>query len=426
LVGTQRRHAQIILPFMANTQTVLIIGLVWPEPDSSAAGSRMMQLISMFLEQNWKVTFASTASESTFRADIETMGVDIENIVLNDGSFDDFINKLNPSIVVFDRFMSEEQFGWRVAKHAPEALRILNSEDLHCLRRSRQKAVLIGKPFSIENLLEEDDAKREIASLLRCDLAVVISEFEIRLLSEFFKIDTALLHYLPLFCGPEDAKSLPDFEQRNHFVFIGNFFHEPNVDAVKYLKQILWTKIRKQMPLAEVHVYGAYPSEFILQMNQPKEKFFVHGRAEDAKAVVKKARVVLAPIRFGAGIKGKLLEAMQCGTPSITTSVGAEAIAGTLAWNGFVSDDPEEMAKHATLLYNDKTVWLDAQQKGFTILNERFQKRLFEEDFINKILDVQDNLTSHRKNNFLGAMLQFHTMRSTEYLSRWIEEKNKS
>jgi glycosyltransferase involved in cell wall biosynthesis len=411
---------------MPNTQTVLIIGLVWPEPDSSAAGSRMMQLISMFLKQNWEVTFATTASESSFRADIETLGVDIENILLNDVSFDDFITKLNPSVVVFDRFMAEEQFGWRVAKHAPDALRILNSEDLHCLRRSRKKAILAGKPYHIENLLQEDDAKREIASLLRCDLSLVISEFEIKLLAEIFKIDTSLLHYLPLFFEPIVLDDLPDFDQRHHFVFIGNFFHEPNVDAVKYLKQILWPKIRKQIPLAELHVYGAYPSEFILQMQQPKEKFFVHGRAEDAKAVVKKARVVLAPIRFGAGIKGKLLEAMQCGTPSITTSVGAEAIAGTLPWNGFVADDPEEMAIHASVLYNDKAVWLDAQQKGFTILSERFQKSFFEETFINKILEVQSNITSHRKNNFLGAMLQFHTMRSTEYLSRWIEEKNKS
>jgi glycosyltransferase involved in cell wall biosynthesis len=411
---------------MPNTQTVLIIGLVWPEPDSSAAGSRMMQLISMFLKQTWKVTFASTASESPFRADIETLGVSIETIVLNDPSFDVFLTKLNPSIVVFDRFMSEEQFGWRIAKHTPDALRILNSEDLHCLRRSRQKAILAEKTFIIENLLEEDDAKREIASLMRCDLSLVISEYEMEILSEFFKIDTALLHYLPLFFEPIVLAELPEFDQRHHFIFIGNFFHEPNVDAVKYLKQILWPEIRKQIPLAELHVYGAYPSEFILQMQQPKEKFFVHGRAEDAKAVVKKARVVLAPIRFGAGIKGKLLEAMQCGTPSITTSVGAEAIAGTLPWNGFVADDPEEMAIHASVLYNDKAVWLDAQQKGFTILNERFQNRLFEEAFIHKILEVQANITSHRKSNFLGAMLQFHTMRSTEYLSRWIEEKNKS
>jgi glycosyltransferase involved in cell wall biosynthesis len=411
---------------MPDTQTVLIIGLVWPEPNSSAAGSRMMQLISMFLKQNWKVTFASTASESSFRAGIETLGVGIETIILNNASFDDFIITLNPSVVVFDRFMAEEQFGWRVAKHAPDAVRILNSEDLHCLRRSRQKALVAGNPFNIENLLEEDDAKREIASLLRCDLSLVISEYEMEILETFFKIDTALLHYLPLFCEPNVLEVLPDFDQKHHFVFIGNFFHEPNVDAVKYLKQILWPKIRKQIPLAELHVYGAYPSEFILQMHQPKEKFFVHGRAEDAKAVVKNARVVLAPIRFGAGIKGKLLEAMQCGTPSITTSVGAEAIAHTLPWNGFVADNPGEMAIHASVLYNDKAIWLDAQQKGFAILNARFQRRLFEEDFINTILEVQANITLHRKNNFLGAMLQFHTMRSTEYLSRWIEEKNKS
>ena len=104
---------------------ILIIGYVWPEPDSSAAGSRMMQLIRLFLGHGWSVTFASAAAASSHMADIESLGVIRAEIELNSRSFDEFVVQLNPDMVLFDRFMIEEQFGWRVAQQRPAALRIL-------------------------------------------------------------------------------------------------------------------------------------------------------------------------------------------------------------------------------------------------------------------------------------------------------------
>ena len=94
-------------------------------------------------------------------------------------------------------------------------------------------------------------------------------------------------------------------------------------------------------------VYGAYPSPKVLELNKPKQNFYSKGRAKDACEIVKNAKVVLVPLRFGAGIKGKLLEAMQCGTPSVTSSIGAEAMAGTLDWNGFIKDTPNDFVEAA-------------------------------------------------------------------------------
>ena len=125
---------------MINSHQLLIIGTVWPEPKSSAAGSRILQLIDLFLKQNWKITFASAASDSEFAYDVQTLGISKVKIELNNKSFDDFIAALNPAIVIFDRFMIEEQFGWRVAENAPDAVRILDTIDLHCLRQARQQA----------------------------------------------------------------------------------------------------------------------------------------------------------------------------------------------------------------------------------------------------------------------------------------------
>lgn len=413
---------------MIANQHVLIIGFVWPEPNSSAAGGRMVQLISIFKGQGFDVTFASPAMDSDYMVDLNSLGVKKKSIALNCSSFDVFVKELNPSIVLFDRFMIEEQFGWRVAENCPNALRLLDTEDLHCLRLARQKAFKEKRLFSTDDLLVEDVAKREIASILRCDISLMIAEYEMELLQTVFKIDSNLLYYLPLLLGPVEDSTIqnsPSFEERNNFVFIGNFLHEPNWNAVQYLKETIWPLIRKQIPEAVLHIYGAYPSQKVLQLHQPKQGFYIMGRADDAQEVVKNARVVLAPLRFGAGIKGKLLEAMQCGTPSVTTTIGAESMCGDLPWNGFVTDNPQVFADKAIELYQEKLLWLKAQKNGFEIVEKRYLKSVFENDFVEHILETQTHLKQHRLNNFMGTMLQHHTLTSTKYMSRWIEEKNR-
>jgi glycosyltransferase involved in cell wall biosynthesis len=341
---------------------------------------------------------------------------------LNSSSFDEFIKELNPEIVLFDRFMVEEQFGWRVSECCPAALKILDTEDLHCLRQARQLAVKQNREFTFDDLFS-DVAKREIASILRCDLTLMVSEFEMDLLHTHFKIDKELLFYLPLFS--EQLDDNPSFENRADFVFIGNFLHEPNLDCVCYLANTIWPSLHLKLPEAKLLVYGAYPNDKVMQLNNSKINFQVLGRAEDAAEVIKNARVMLAPLRFGAGIKGKLLEAMQCGTPSVTSSIGAEAMAGDLEWNGFIMDDSNEFVASAIALYSDVSLWEKSQKKGYTILEKRYQKVLFESEFINRIYSIKENLRQHRNVNFMGSILQFHLNSSTKYMSKWIEEKNK-
>lgn len=408
---------------MQKSKHLLIIGFVWPEPKSSAAGNRMMQLIDLFKSNNYKITFACTALNLEFSDDLSVLGIHTEIIKLNSETFDVFLSQLNPNIVLFDRFMVEEQFGWRVSESCPHALKILNTEDLHSLRFGRHQAVKENRKFEVEELMTSDITKREIASLYRCDISLFVSEFEMEILKNLFKIPENLIYYLPIFA--EIFNYLPEFEERKDFIFIGNFLHEPNWNAVQFLSEIIFPLIRLQLPEVKLLVYGAYSSQKVLQLHQPKKHFHIMGRAENAHDVVKKSKIILAPIRFGAGIKGKLLEAMQCGTPSITTSIGAEAMNGNLDWNGFIEDNPNEFANKAVALYNDNNLWVKAQKNGFEILEKRFLKSNYETVFMNCISDLESNLENHRKMNFIGAMLQHHYNSGTKYMSKWIEEKNK-
>lgn len=410
---------------MNTSKHLLIIGIVWPEPKSSAAGSRMLQLIDVFKKHNWKITFASSAAKTDFCFDPKDLGIETNSIEINNSSFDSFIKQLNPDCILFDRFITEEQFGWRVAEICPAAMRIIDTEDLHCLRAARQQAFKEGNEFE-KSYLINDTAKREIASILRSDLSLIISTAEMELLQSFFKVDKSLLHYIPFLLEEIDINvKLKSFEQREHFISIGNFLHEPNWNAVLYLKENIWPLIRKQLPSAEMQVYGAYPSQKVEQLHNAKEGFLIKGRAEDAKEVMSNAKVCLAPLRFGAGLKGKLIEAMQCGTPSVTTKIGAEGMHNHLPWNGAIENTAETFAKAAIELYANKTLWIQAQQNGIQIINTFFDKNLFEESFMKRINELQANLKSHRQQNFTGAMLMHHLVLSTKYMSKWIEEKNK-
>lgn len=409
---------------MITNKRLLIIGFVWPEPNSSAAGGRMMQLISLFKKQGFSVTFASPAQDSDFMVSLADFNVDKVAIALNDSSFDLFLKELQPNIVLFDRFMIEEQFGWRVTENCPDAIRVLDTEDLHCLRLARQNAFKAKRTFEVSDLVMEEVSKREIASILRSDVSLMVSEYEMEVLQTVFKIHPSLLYYLPLLVDSVDLNPLP-FGERQHFVFIGNFLHEPNWNSVQYLKESIWSLIRKQLPNAVLEIYGAYPSQKVFQLHNEKEGFLIKGRAENAKQVISNAKVLLAPLRFGAGIKGKLLEAMEYGTPSVTTSIGAESMHADLDWNGRIEDDPQQFANAAAQLYQDENSWKQSQQNGFEILMKRYLKELFDDEFSEKLSFLKSNLDKHRKNNFLGLMLYHHSMQSTKYMSRWIEEKNK-
>ena len=401
---------------------LVIIGSVWPEPQSTAAGSRMLQLISLFQEQGYDVTFMCSASQSDYSYDLSQISVRTQSIELNNVSFDLEIAKTNPSIVLFDRFMIEEQYGWRVAEQCPNALRILDTEDLHFLRKARETAYKQNRTLVFEDYIS-DTFKREMASIYRCDLTLLISEYEMQLATEIFKMDASILYYLP-FLSEEVNIKVPKFEDRQHFVSIGNFLHEPNWQTVLLLKKY-WSTIKKQLPEAQLLVYGAYVTEKAKQLHDEKEDFLIQGRADNVVTVFKNARVLLAPIPYGAGLKGKLFEAMQHGLPSVTTAMGAEGMHGNLEWNGAIATHESDFINHAIQLYTEENQWKTAQKKGYEIIEKRFKTSLFAADFINKVYYLQENLNTHRNKNFLGQIVQHQSLQSTKYMSKWIEAKNK-
>ncbi|WP_240695129.1 glycosyltransferase [Corallincola luteus] len=411
-------------PPNATTQ-VLIIGYVWPEPNSSAAGSHMISFIKLFLAQGWQVCFASPAQLTEHMVDLQTMGVKVQAIPLNDSAFDSFAAELNPDIVLFDRFMMEEQFGWRISQHCPNAIKLLDTEDLHSLRHARHIAHKAERSMTNEDLAS-DYALREVASIYRCDLSFIISDFELALLQQHFNVPAQQLCYCPFMLDLANLDNqVPSFDQRTDFISIGNFRHAPNWDAVLWLRETIWPLIRKQLPQAQLHIYGAYPPPKATALHNPKLGFLVRGWAPSAEQAVKQSRILLAPLRFGAGIKGKLTDAMLWGTPSVTTEIGAEGMAEADQWPGVVAHSAEAFADAAVALYNDQQRWQQCQQQAVSVLKQRFDGEQIGQRVIAAVTELQANLSQHRLRNFTGAMLQHHHHKSTQYMAQWIEAKNK-
>jgi len=398
----------------------------------------MLQLIDFFKQHSKRVIFASPAQLSEHRVELTQLGIEEQSITLNCASFDQWISQINPDLVLFDRFMMEEQFGWRVEQQCPDCIRILDTEDLHSLREARHQQLKSALKNNLEVnpdfehstklpllMSKLDICQREIASIYRCDLSLMISKFEMELLEQHYQLPPHILLHLPFMLDTESARLEKPYSQREHFVTIGNFRHAPNWDCVLWLKSAIWPKVRKILPDAQLHIYGAYPAKKVTDLHNPKQGFHIKGWAPDAFEVLSNARVCLSPLRFGAGIKGKFTDAMLCATPSVTTDLGAESMSGQHPWPGAIENNSTQIALVASALYQDHSLWEKASKQGAVILNDDYNQNHLKKKLECAIADLQQHLASKRLSNFTGLMLRHHHHKSTKYMAQWIAAKQR-
>ena len=415
--------------------------MVWPEPKSSAAGVRIDRLIRFFNHVGWSVHISSFAEISDHS--IEYAHAHVYHLNPNSPHTLDSIRAIDPDIVVFDRFIVEEQFGWQVAEACPRAVRILDTEDMHGLREARRLSLrhhshemLWKQDFMIfEDTLANPTSLRELASMYRVHLNLMVSRDEMDLVGKYYHVDDTYLYYLPLVSEEwkkrtTSNQNIESKDVRNHCVFIGNYKHAPNRDAVHHLCTNLWPHIRKRVPNLELHIYGAYADRDIQKLANKSLGITIKGRASDVGTVMNEYFLQLAPLRFGAGIKGKILEAIISQLPTITTPIGNEGLKEYTFGFGFPGEiaesDNEFIEKTVSLTQNNhryqqhvETAGLiseqlirDAIEFGY---EHRLLKHLSDPSFIEKMLNPSLVHSSFRQTNNLAH----------KYLSKYIAEKNK-
>ena len=460
----------------------------WPEPNATAAGTRTMSLLNNF-STSLNSPFTSvhfgcgaTLHDSSIINEKRTGNNNIHWHQIKPNRSEDMKNLIhtietkhnNPiRAVVFDRFYAEEAYSFRIKELCPNALLILDMQDVHSLRIGRQciveeeerdifsmteqlmKRVMEFDPSTnYHNYNESKQRKkaydtflREMASIHRSDLVLVCSSEEMKMLVSW-GIPKWKLSLASFFCMDDDddddddndidndndndnnynitTKMQQSYDDRVDFVTLGGFKHQPNVDSIQLLRHEIWPRIRARLPNARLHVYGAYPTHQILALHNKKTGFLVHGYVDNLEKVILQSRVLLAPLRFGAGCKGKIIDAWTYGCPVVTTQIGAEGMrdeSSSDSWGGSVVSDTNKFVEAAVKVYTQKHQWQCCQAEGSRLLKKLFNGSVNLPKVENGIRLGMKDLHVNRRSDIVGSILWRDTLRSTEYFSKWIELK---
>lgn len=453
------RNASVATP----RRSALYFGTLWPQVSASAGGVRTMNLVDALVRGGYEVTYSSPAKWNEFADELaarhERIKVvrcapnnadAVERVIRaatgpgarqplsrhgsdNDDarSVDDGRDGDGPDVVVFDRFIMEEQFGHAVHRVCPSALRVLDTQDLHALRLGRMRLIKDGGTLEEAAAYVPDaanpDAVREVASMHRSDLTVMCSLRELELLARtgsqaggygtdtrwadwvrandkaavgpavpahpLFHMAAHKLAYAGFFC-PSTSTLEPRFKafaDRHHFTTIGNFRHPPNRDGLKWFAKEVWPLIHEQLPDACMHVYGAYPAPQDFELQDASRNLFVKGMTKTLEMLLHH-RVLLAPLRFGAGIKGKIADAWMHGAAVVTTPIGGEGMepalglpagAGVMTWGGYrTAVTARQFADDAVRLYTDAATWEASVAVGRSIVDTVFSQDVIEPVFM--------------------------------------------
>jgi glycosyltransferase involved in cell wall biosynthesis len=454
LLGIPRRARCLAPRLLATTATietaeksVLFVSPVWPERSSSAAGVRTADLIASFQSRAYDVAYASPSAANDHTRLIQDAGIAaFECPPNNESAFADVLAATRPSVLIFDRFYAEEMFSFRVKDLVPKALRVLDMQDIHFLREGRQAVAKAAGAGIADVMATRPDATspsclREIASIYRSDLTLVVSPVELDLLAGHYGVPRERLALAPFFAPPSPHEAAPvPYNVRNHFIMIGNFRHPPNFDSVRWAVAEVWPRLRAALKgssgaseAPELHIYGSYAPQAATELHRPSQGVHFKGFAPTLD-IMTQYRVCLAPLRFGAGLKGKIVESWWHGLPVCTTAVGAEGMTAADAgddgadspWGGLYGGaTAEELAADAARLYTDQELWESCQRAGFSLLRRLYDAEGRLAAVHGAIEGALEGLEERRAQDFVGQVLWQQQVRSTEYFSRWIELKER-
>lgn len=399
-------------------QTAVIFAYVWPEPFSSAAGVRTLEL-AQILKKNHSVIFLSPCKENEASERLRNAGFSTKSCELNVRDSLDFLKEMKPDLVLFDRFITEEQFGWEARSLCPNATFIIDTQDLHSLRRARESHLktINDLDFVPQTILPHgEDRARELASFYRVDGVLVVSRWEESVLHSL-GFDADRIFYCPFSPSPRAHSNLPRFNDRKGFVFLGNLRHPPNLDSLRWIKKYLWPLLRKRLPTSSFTIIGSYPPREISSWSG-KDGIVLEGNCPDPAEILRLSKVMLAPLRYGAGIKGKILDAWKNGLPVVASPMAMEGMSERRSFT-----TPENFCEAAVSIYEDESLWTQWQDEERKDL-ENFSSDKVELLFFAALEKIKRNRDKNRSHP-VAEILRLAQMQSTKYFSLWIEEKNK-
>jgi glycosyltransferase involved in cell wall biosynthesis len=345
---------------------VLVVDAYTPTPDQDSGSLRMLNLMRLLREAGYAVSFLpdNRAHAGKYTQALQALGVQaLYHPFVADPVAWLRLHGRSLNAVVLSRHYVAVNYVGLVRLYAPQARLIFDTVDVHHLREQRA-AELTG---SSEMAMQAARTRAQELKLMReCDVTLVVSAAEKELLAG--ELPSARIEVL------SNIHEIPgrrrEFGERRDLVFVGGFQHPPNVDAVLWFVNDVFPRVRAALPGIVFHVIGSKAPRNILELAHDGVQ--VHGFVEDIAPFMDGSRLALAPLRYGAGVKGKINMAMSHGLPVVATTPAAEGMHARNGEDLLVADTPEEFAAAIVRAYGDATLWKKLSDNGLANVREHF------------------------------------------------------
>ncbi|MEQ1717150.1 MAG: glycosyltransferase, partial [Hyphomicrobium sp.] len=376
---------------------ILVLDQITPEPDRDAGSITALEMIRSMRDLGYKITFAPCSNFTWLPPYSEMLGsLGVESVVLPwCESMTAHLERFGASYdaVVIYRPQTWSDYIGLVRKHAPRARVVYHASDLHFLRNERfmQLSEPVAAKASLEKLELAKQAELELISA--ADLCIVHSIAEKSLLESYYpSIRVVCFNWLY-----EPRGNGPDFNERQGLIFMGGYRHPPNTDAAHYFIDDIYPLLEGRLPATcKFIAAGSFPPPEL--ESRSTERIVVPGYVEDIEPLMFGARVMVVPLRYGAGTKGKIVASLAHGLPVVTTSVGAEGMGLVHEEHVLIADDEAAFADAVSRLYHDGPLWLRLRQAGLDYVQRTTSRHAgirIMADVLNKIglqtLPVDDN-----------------------------------
>ncbi len=345
---------------------VLIADSYTPTPDQDSGSLRMVNLMRLLREAGYAIDFMpdNRSHDGRYTEGLQALGVEaLYHPYVSDPVA--WLRENGPSLdaIILSRHYVAVNYIGAARLYAPQARLIFDTVDLHYLREERA-AELEGKPELARHAAQTK--LQELKLMRECDVTLVVSAAEQRLLQK--ELPNARIEVLSNVHAVHGRRK--PFEERHDLVFVGGFQHPPNIDAVRWFVREVMPPLRAHGTPPHLHVIGSKAPAEVLEL--AGEDVSVHGFVPDIAPYMDGCRLSVAPLRYGAGVKGKVNMAMSYGLPVVATSVAVEGMHVRTGVDVMVADDPARFAAAIRRAYDDATLWTTLSDRGLANVHEHF------------------------------------------------------
>lgn len=347
---------------------VLIIDETLPQPDRDSASLRQTYLIQLLREHGAHVVIVatSTAAGDVGAARLRRDGVETWPAATL-GGLSRWLGEHGPrfcTVMLVRHHLAQASLPL-VGKYAPQARVVFDTVDLHYLREARGAEVAGDPALRAEAARTR---KRELEVMTQADITVLVSAAEqAQLQQDAPQVKTALISNLH-----KTHDHCPGFDQRCDLVFVGGFGHPPNVDGVGWLLREVFPLIHAALPQVVLHIIGQHPPQELQALASSLPGVRLHGYVADIDPYMDGCRIGLAPLRFGAGVKGKVNLSMAHGQPVVATGCAAEGMHLRDGHDVLIADAATDFADAVVRLYSDPVLWQRLAMAGLDNIQRHF------------------------------------------------------